>query len=114
MELSEINPFPRTVGVFPRWIYENEDMSVSYNFRIFAFSERPASVSLGDGRLRMPPDSVLILGPGEPYCFNNESRDAPFCLHCIGFDLTQEYRDSTAFRLPTYLSDFRPEYLVDT
>ena len=113
MELFEINPFPRTVGFFPEWIYENAESSVSYNFRIFAFTENPAVTFVGDGKFSMPQNSLLILAPGEPYRFVNETKDAPFCLHCISFDLTQEYRDSASLRLPTYVSSFQPEYLID-
>ncbi len=113
MELSEINPFPRTAGYFKEWTYENPSMHVSYDLRIFAFFEHSALVSLCDGKYRMPPNSVLILAPGEAYDFRNADPGAPFSLFCISFDLTQEYRDSPHFRLPAYVSNFQPEYLID-
>ncbi len=113
MELSEINPFPRTRGCFERWIYDDFPPSASYDFRMFVFTESAALVDMNGGRIRMPADSLLILGPGVPYHFRNEDPSDPFTLYCLSFDLTQEYRNTSRFHLPVNSPQFRPELLVD-
>ena len=113
MELSEINPFPRTRGCFERWIYDDFPPSASYDFRMFVFTESAALVDMNGGRIRMPADSLLILGPGMPYHFRNEDPSDPFTLYCLSFDLTQEYRNTSRFHLPVNSPQFRPELLVD-
>ena len=113
MELSEINPFPRTTGYFPKWKFENRYKCVAYDLRVFAFLNSSALVTLNDRKTELPAESLLILAPGEPYDFRSADPDDPFDLYCLSFDLTQEYRSSDLFRLPTYLPDFRPEFLVD-
>ncbi|MGN1345455.1 MAG: helix-turn-helix transcriptional regulator, partial [Eubacteriales bacterium] len=113
MELSEINPYPRTVGYFPEWNYENLSASIAYDLRIFAVLRSTALLTLNEKTFRMPADSLLVLAPGEPYDFRNEDPAQPFDLYCLSFDLTQEYRSSPRYRLPTYLPLFQPEFLID-
>ena len=113
MELSEINPFPRTTGRFEDWCFENEYPCIAYDLRMFAFLKSSALVALNEKRMLLPADSLLILAPGEPYDFRSAVREHPFDLYCLSFDLTQEYRGSSHFRLPTYAPLFRAEFLVD-
>ncbi len=113
MELTEINPFPRTTGRFEDWNFENEYPCVAYDLRMFAFMRSSALVTLNEKRMLLPADSLLILAPGEPYDFRSAEREHPFDLYCLSFDLTQEYRGSSHFRLPTYAPLFRPEFLID-
>lgn len=113
MEFSEINPFLRTSGYFPKWDFENVAHSIAYDFRMFAIFQGTASLTLRDKTLCMPPDSLLILAPGEPYNFRSEHAEHPFDLYCLSFDLTQEYRGSLRYRLPTFVPLFQPEYLID-
>ena len=113
MDLSEINPFPRTTGYFESWIYDDGPASAAYDLRVFAFVRSAALIILGEKEYRLPADSLLILGPGEPYHFRNADPDDPFTLYCLSFDLTQEYRGTSRFRLPVFASQFRPEFLVD-
>ena len=113
MELSEINPFPRTTGRFEDWCFENEYPCIAYDLRMFAFLKSSALVALNEKRMLLPADSLLILAPGEPYDFRSAEREHPFDLYCLSFDLTQEYRGSSQIRLPTYAPLFRPEFLVD-
>ena len=113
MELSEINPFPRTTGRFEDWCFENEYPCIAYDLRMFAFLKSSALVALNEKRMLLPADSLLILAPGEPYDFRSAEREHPFDLYCLSFDLTQEYRGSSQFRLPTYAPLFRAEFLVD-
>ncbi len=113
MDLSEINPFPRTTGHFESWIYDNAFSSAAYDMRVFAFVRSAALVRIGEKEYRLPADSVVILAPGEPYHFRNVDPADPFTLYCLSFDLTQEYRGTSRFRLPVFASQFRPEFLVD-
>ena len=66
MELSEINPFPRTTGYFPKWKFENRYKCVAYDLRVFAFLNSSALVTLNDRKTELPAESLLILAPGEP------------------------------------------------
>ena len=113
MDLSEINPYPRTAGLFENWIYDDWPASVACDLRIFAFLNGPALAELSGARFALPADSLLILAPGEPYHFRNADPGKPFTLCCLSFDLTQEYRNTSRFRYPVHAETFRPEFLVD-
>jgi|GEM_PF-798563 len=113
MELSEINPFLRTSGYFPKWEFENAADSIAYDFRMFAIFHGTALLTMRKKTLCIPPDSLLILAPGEPYNFRGENAGKPFDLYCLSFDLTQEYRGSPRYRLPTFVPLFQPEFLID-
>ena len=113
MEFSEINPYLRTSGYFENWNFDNAADSIACDLRMFAISRGTAMLTLREKTLRMPPDSLLILAPGEPYNFRCEDSAHPFDLTCLSFDLTQEYRGSLRYRLPTFVPLFRPEFLID-
>lgn len=112
MELSDINPYIRTVGYF-RWNYHDTVPRACYDFRVFAVLEHCAYLFLRNKKLLLKPHSVVILAPGEPYRFINETDGTPFRMYCLSFDLTQEYRDDTCFLPPTYLPQFRAGEIVD-
>lgn len=113
MEFSEINPYLRTSGYFEKWNYDNAADSIAYDLRMFAIFHGTAMLTLRDRTLCMPPDSLLILAPGEPYNFRCKDSSQPFDMFCISFDLTQEYRGSLRYRLPTFVPLFQPECLID-
>ena len=59
MELSEINPFPRTTGRFEDWCFENEYPCIAYDLRMFAFLKSSALVALNEKRMLLPAEAPV-------------------------------------------------------
>ncbi len=111
MDYQDVNPVLLSAGRF-EWYFKNEELSVSYNMRVFTIHAGEAVVEFTD-RVKQPlhAGTAVLIAPGQPYRFSRANESEPFTLYCITYDTAPVNVVEQPYIPPCRLSLFHPEFL---